>query len=149
VGLTNVWLRTFTDGLVRADQVVGLQVHRTPSITGKPSHWLLDVVLPSGIGGGKSGDWELGPVHRTLLQTSVEPEQACEHLARLLAQLDTVNASGVITASPGTFEASASTQPATRASGGNKGDGPTMRVRFTFSPFRAVAPDRHYDPEYL
>ena len=45
MSLTNVWLQTWGDGLVRADQVIGVDVHQTPALTGKPAHWLLDIVL--------------------------------------------------------------------------------------------------------
>jgi len=48
VGLSNVWLQTAADGLVRADQVTGIEAHQTPALTGKPSRRLLDVVLPVG-----------------------------------------------------------------------------------------------------
>ena len=51
-GLSRVWLQTLGDGLVRADQVIGIDVHQTPALTGKPSHWLLDIVLPASTGNG-------------------------------------------------------------------------------------------------
>jgi hypothetical protein len=35
--LTNVWLRTLGDGLIRADQIVGALTHRTPAVAGKPA----------------------------------------------------------------------------------------------------------------
>lgn len=141
MGLTNVWLCTLADGLVRADQVIGVRTHRTPSATGKPSHWLLDVVLPTGIGGGHTQDWALGPVHRTLIQTSAEPAGACEQLVRLLAQLDAINAAGIITTSRA--EPSQAGAPA-----GTTGAG-AVTLRFRFAPFKATAPERHDDPEYL
>jgi hypothetical protein len=40
VGLTNVWVQTRGDGLIRADQIVGVHTRKTPAMTGKPSHWL-------------------------------------------------------------------------------------------------------------
>jgi hypothetical protein len=52
VSLTNVWLQTRGDGLVRADQVAGIEAHQTPELTGKPSYWLLDIVLPAPVGNG-------------------------------------------------------------------------------------------------
>ena len=66
MSLTSVWLQTLGDGLVRADQVVGVDVHQTPALTGKASHWLLDVVLPTPIGSGARGEWDITIVHRTL-----------------------------------------------------------------------------------
>jgi hypothetical protein len=41
VSLSNVWVQTLGDGLVRADQVTGIDAHQTPALTGKPSRWLL------------------------------------------------------------------------------------------------------------
>ena len=35
MSLTMVWSQTLSDGLVRADQVVGINVHQTPALTGK------------------------------------------------------------------------------------------------------------------
>ena len=95
--LTSVWLQTLGDGLVRADQVVGIDVHQTPALTGKAAHWLLDVVLPASTGSGARGEWDLTALHRTLVQTSQPPGDAATMLARLLAQLDAVDAAGVIT----------------------------------------------------
>jgi hypothetical protein len=85
MSLTAVWLQTLGDGLVRADQVVGVDVHQTPALTGKAPHWLLDVVLPTSIGSGARGEWDLTTLHRTLIQTSTEPRDAAAVLARLLA----------------------------------------------------------------
>jgi hypothetical protein len=34
-------VQTLGDGLVRADQVTGIDAHQTPALTGKPSRWLL------------------------------------------------------------------------------------------------------------
>ena len=96
MSLTSVWLQTLGDGLVRADQAVGIDVHQTPALTGKAPHWLLDVVLPTPIGSGVRGEWDLTVLHRTLVQTSEEPGDAATVLARLLAQLDAINAAGII-----------------------------------------------------
>jgi len=52
VSLTNVWVQTQSDGLVRADQITGIDAHQTPALSGKPARWLLDVVLGSSIGSG-------------------------------------------------------------------------------------------------
>jgi hypothetical protein len=42
VGLTKVWVRTLSDGLIRADHIVGIDAHRTPPLAGKHAHWLLE-----------------------------------------------------------------------------------------------------------
>ena len=73
MSLTNVWLQTQGDGLVRADQVVGIDAHQTPALTGKPARWLLDVVLAAPVGSGQRGDWGLDVLHRTLMQTGQAP----------------------------------------------------------------------------
>lgn len=96
MGLTNVWIRTLSDGLIRADYIVGIDAHRTPPLAGKPTHWLLDAILPAPVGSGRGEAWDLSALHRTLLQTSEEPVDGPVSLARLLAQLDAMNAAGVI-----------------------------------------------------
>ena len=96
VGLTNVWIRTLSDGLIRADNIVGIDTHRTPPLAGKHAHWLLDVILPAPVGSGRGDVWDLTALHRTLLQTSEEPVDGPVSLARLLAQLDAMDAAGVI-----------------------------------------------------
>lgn len=98
MSLTNVWVQTAADGLVRADQVVGIGAHQTPTLSGKPARWLLDVVLPVSIGSGCTRDgWAITAVHRTLIQTAEDPTGDTPlALARLLAQLDLGNAAGVI-----------------------------------------------------
>jgi hypothetical protein len=73
VSLTNVWVQTVADGLVRADQVVGIDAHRTPALSGKPARWLLDVVVPASIGSGTRDGWAVTAVHRTLIQTGEDP----------------------------------------------------------------------------
>ncbi|NIH79764.1 hypothetical protein [Amycolatopsis viridis] len=92
MALENVWIRTLGDGLVRADQVVGIANHRTPSLSGKPGRWLLTVALPVPM--------DNGPLHRTVVQTDQEAPAAPDRLARLLAQLSAVETAGVITATP-------------------------------------------------
>lgn len=134
MSLTNVWLDTLADGLVRADQVIGVQTHRTPALTGKASRWLLDVVLPGTTGSGQATGWTTGPVHRTLAQTNDNPGEAPPTLIRLLAQLDTTDAAGIITT---VIDSTPS------AKGGD------ARVRFRFIPFAASEPGRPYDAEYL
>ncbi|MCO1654055.1 hypothetical protein [Pseudonocardia humida] len=98
MSLTNVWLQMFDGSLVRADQVVEIELHQTPEIAGKPSRWLLDVVLPVpvGSGGGAHEGWRTGPLHRTLTQSSVPPTEAPPALARLLARLDAADAAGIV-----------------------------------------------------
>ena len=113
VGLSNVWLQTAADGLVRADQVTGIEAHQTPALTGKPSRWLLDVVLPVGIGSGTREGWGVSVLHRTLIQTADDPGPAATALARLLAQLDLVSATGVITTSRADTRATAARRRAT------------------------------------
>ncbi|MDQ0380397.1 hypothetical protein [Amycolatopsis thermophila] len=112
MALENVWIRTLGDGLVRADQVVGIGSHRTPSLSGKPGRWLLTVALPVPTGNG--------PLHRTVVQTDQEVPSAPDRLARLLAQLAAVETAGVVTAIP---------------CGPDRSD-----VRFEFSRFEAEVP---------
>ncbi|MET8851269.1 hypothetical protein [Amycolatopsis sp. NPDC004625] len=95
MGLTTVWLATLSDGLLRADQVIGLTAHTTPAPTGKPPRWLLDATTRTAT---SSGSPDEGVLHHTLIQTPAEPVGAPEALARLLARLDRENAAGVIAA---------------------------------------------------
>ena len=97
MGLTNVWVRTLSDGLIRADHIMGIDAHRTPPLAGSThAHWLLDAILPAPVGSGRGDVWDLSALHRTLLQTPEEPVEGPVSLARLLAQLDAVDAAGVI-----------------------------------------------------
>jgi len=96
VGLTKIWIRTLSDGLIRADHIVGIDAHPTPPLAGKHAHWLLDAILPTPVGSGRGPTWDLSALHRTLLQTSEEPMDGPVSLARLLAQLDSADAAGVI-----------------------------------------------------
>ena len=48
------------------------------------------------MGSGRGDVWDLTALHRTLLQTSEEPVDGPVLLARLLAQLDAMDAAGVI-----------------------------------------------------
>ncbi|HET6289146.1 MAG TPA: hypothetical protein VFG15_20660 [Amycolatopsis sp.] len=96
MGLNKIWIRTLSDGLLRADQVVGLTAHATPSIPGKSPRWLLDVTVTVPAGSGNASGWDVGILHRTLVQTPVEPVEAPEVLARLLARLDEPGTAGII-----------------------------------------------------
>jgi hypothetical protein len=100
MSLDKVWIRTLSDGLLRADQIVGLTAHATPSLPGKSPRWLLDATMtvPAGSGGAGSG-WDIGILHRTLAQTPAEPVGAPESLARLLFRLDQPDTAGIITPS--------------------------------------------------
>ena len=73
MSLTNVWVQTQGDGLVRADQIVGIKAHQTPALAGKPARWLFDVVLTSSIGSGTREGWDVTALHRTLIQTGEDP----------------------------------------------------------------------------
>jgi hypothetical protein len=122
LGLTNVWVKTLSDGLVRADRIVGIDAHRTPPLAGKHTHWLLDAILPAPVGSGRGEVWDLTALHRTLLQTAEEPVDGPVSLARLLAHLDAMDAAGVIVAT---------TTPA-------PGDPSRNLPRFSFVPFPAT-----------
>jgi hypothetical protein len=138
--LGNVWLQTTGDGLVRADQVVGIEAHQTPALTGKPARWLLDVILPVGVGSGTREGWGVTVLHRTLIQTADDPGAAAAALARLLAQLDLVNATGVITTGRADTAVAPTGEQVVAASG---------PVRFRFAPFASPDPGRHTGAEYL
>lgn len=120
LSLDKVWIRTVADGLLRADQIVGLDTRASPLADGRSPHWLLDAALAVPSGGGGEDGWNLTLMRRTLLQTDSEPLAAEETLARLLASLSEVDASGIVTPTTGPAP---DDDPA--ASG----------VRFTFSPF--------------
>ncbi|GAB2966167.1 hypothetical protein LWP59_22390 [Amycolatopsis acidiphila] len=97
MGMAGIWIRTLGDGLIRADQVIGIANHRTPSLSGKPARWLLTVSLAVPAGSGSAESWDLTSLHRTLVQSDREARQAPEELARLLARLAAVGATGVVT----------------------------------------------------
>ncbi|PVZ12893.1 hypothetical protein [Actinomycetospora cinnamomea] len=97
MGLSRVWIQTLDDGLVRADHVVEVLAHQTAAFSGKPARWLLDVVTSASQGAGTAAAWNLGASHRTLLQTADEPRGAAHRLARMLWELDTKDAAGVVT----------------------------------------------------
>lgn len=117
MGLTKVWFKTFTDGLVRADHVVGVSTHQTPALPGKSVNWLVDVTLAVSVGSGGTAGWEVSALHRTLIQTRFEPVGAAEALAELLARLHDSDPAGLIT---------------TRIA--------EPRVEFTFQPFATTTP---------
>lgn len=146
MSLTNVWVQTQGDGLVRADQVVGIDAHQTPALSGKPPRWLLDVVLSASIGSGTREGWGVTVLHRTLLQTSEDPGDAPAALARLLAQLDLVNAAGLITASRADTRDGERDENPDQATDLSATAG---RVRFRFVPFPSPAPGHHTGAEYL
>lgn len=109
MGLAGIWIRTLSDGLIRADQVIGIGNHPTPVLPGKPARWLLTVSLAVP---APSGD---GSLHRTLVQSGREARQAPDELAGLLARLAASDATGVLTP---------------RVCGPGRDD-----VRFEFTPF--------------
>ncbi len=142
MSLTNVWIQTQSDGLVRADQLTGIDAHQTPALSGKPARWLLDVVLGSSIGSGSREGWALTVVHRTLIQTPDDPQDAPAALARLLAQLDLVSATGVITTGRGAPTGPGDIEFDEVVTG-------SRQVRFRFAPFPHPAPRHHTGTEYL
>lgn len=84
--MTKVGVRTFTDGLIRADQIIGLSTHPTPALSGKPAHWLVDTTLAVSVGSGGAEGLNISALHRTLLQTRTEPIGALEAFAQLLSR---------------------------------------------------------------
>jgi hypothetical protein len=168
VSLVNVWVKTWADGLVRADQIVGIDAHPTPAIAGKPSRWLVDAVLAAPVGSGSKEQWGMTVLHRTLIQTGTEPRDAPVALARLLAQLDLVSAAGVITVNvepsgsagsvpasprggeaPTEEDAGARSGRAAEVRGGRVEESRSGQLRFRFAPFAHPEPGRHTDREYL
>lgn len=133
MGLTNVWVETLSDGLLRADQITGISAHRTPEIAGKPPHWLLHVVVSAPVGSGTRDEWDVGVLHRTLAQTPSHPGDAPADLARLLSQLDITNAAGIVSTVVGEPEE----------------NGSTKVVRFRFTPFSRAISENGRDSEYL
>lgn len=145
MSLTNVWVQTWADGLVRADQIIGIDAHPTPALGGKPSRWLVDAVLATPIGAGTTDQWGVTVLHRTLIQTGFEPRDAPLALARLLAQLDLGSAAGVITVSAEPARGGSSEG----APAGERGKAGAGQLRFRFAPFAGPEPGRHTDTEYL
>lgn len=120
MALDKVWVRTLVDGLIRADQIVGLTSHSTPALSGKPARWLLDVTVAVPTGSGHADSWAVGMLHRTLIQTSTEPVGAPEALARILAELHESDSAGIINTLPADLPA---------------GAGNVSGVRFSFTSY--------------
>jgi hypothetical protein len=135
MSLTNVWVQTGSDGLVRADQVIGIEAHSTAGLRDTPSHWLLDVVLATAVGSGYREGWNVTALHRTLAQTVVAPDGASVALARLLAQLDGASAAGVVTTE--------------KVGSGQLDRAGTGNIRFRFVPFEAPVQEDGTGAEYL
>lgn len=150
MSLTNVWVQTQGDGLVRADQITGIDAHPSPALTGKRSRWLLDVVLAASIGSGAREGWALTMVHRTLIQTPEDPGEAPAALARLLAQLDQANLAGIVSISHAATPATTDNAAAdASAAGSDEFIAVSSTVRFRFVPFPHPAPGHHTGAEYL
>lgn len=96
MALDRVWIRTLGDGLIRADQVIGISTHRTPALSGKPGRWLLTAALGMPAGSGSSEGWDLTNLHRTLAQADAEPKHAPEALAQVLARFTTSSTAGIL-----------------------------------------------------
>src|SRR3982074_1221318 len=139
--LTNVGGETQGDGLVRADQITGIDAHQTPALSGKPSRWLLDVILGTSIGSGTREGWVVTVVHRTLIQTPQDPGDAPAALARLLAQLALIS-----DARGNTTDREPST--GTADTGSDELVAGASQVRFRFVPFSSPAPGHHTGAEY-
>ena len=150
MSLTNVWLHTLDDEMIRADQIVGIHTHHTPPQVGKPSHWLLNVVLPTPLGTGRPDGRAFSALHRTLIHTPHPPTDAPAALARLLAQLDAIHATGVITTTIATPDPTTTNSDTITASdtADTQTTGSTP-VRFRFTPFPALGLGHHTGPEYL
>src|ERR1044072_8337680 len=134
MALDRVWLQTLGDGLVGAGPITGIEGHPTPAVAGEPGDGVLGV--PSG--SGHREGWTVTALHRTVIQTGQDPSPAAPALARLLAQLDVINAAGIITASLVTDrgahgEGAAKADDGTAVAGG---------VRLRFAPFAEPAPGR-------
>jgi hypothetical protein len=122
--LHRVWIATSSDGLIRADQVIGIGSHETPRIPGKSPHWLLVVNLAVTAGSGDRVGWDVGILDRTLCQTSGPQPNAPAELARLLARLDGADAAGIVAA-----------ELVRGVDGNNTHRG---QIRFGFTPFAGV-----------
>lgn len=148
MSLTNVWLRTLDDEMIRADQIVGIHTRYTPALVGKPAGWLLDVFLLTPLRNGRPDGRGISALHRTLIQTPHAPTDAPGALARLLAQLDAIHATGVITTTIATVDPTPSDAVA-------ESDTADMQIatsaplRFRFVPFPALGLGHHTGPEYL
>jgi hypothetical protein len=126
MSLTHVWVQTLGDGLVRADQIVGIDAHQSPALSGKPPRWLLVLVVAVPTGSGGRDDWMITAMHRTVAQTDRKPGTAPTELARMLVQLDHGEAGGVVVAE--------------RDHPDESGAGGHTPLRFRFVPFDESAP---------
>ncbi|WP_211176981.1 hypothetical protein [Pseudonocardia acidicola] len=124
MALHNVWIATASDGLVRADQIVGIGTHQTPRLAGKPAHWLFYVNVAVPAGSGTPGGWDVGILNRTIVQCSQQPTEAPVQLAQLLSHLDATGAAGLVEA---------------RYSGPRGNGGDTAEVDLGFTPFPVLA----------
>ena len=109
-------------------------------------------MLPASTGNGTRGDWTVTALHRTLVQTSQQPGDAATVLARLLAQLDTINAAGVITTTSHHRGAGVAAAPERVGIAGvddEQGAPGSGSVRFRFLPFPSPPPGHHTGAEYL
>ena len=148
MSLTNVWLRTLDDEIIRADQVVGIHSHYTPALVGKPACWLLDVFLLTPLGNGRPDGRGISALHRTLIQTPHAPTGAPATLARLLAQLDAIHATGVITTTIAPVDPATSDTIA-ESNSTDMQIATSAPLRFRFIPFPALGLGHHTGPEYL
>jgi hypothetical protein len=98
MGLAKVWVRTFTDGLIRADHIIGLSSHPAPALSGRTAHWLVDATLAISVGSGTTDGLNISALHRTLIQTRTEPLGAIDAFARLLARLHDRDPAGIVAA---------------------------------------------------
>lgn len=117
VGLTKVWIRTLSDGLLRADQVTGVSCHSTPAIAGNSAHWLLTASVAVPAGSGNRDGWDIADLHRTLAQVGREAPDAPDEFVRTLAELSDADVAGIISPVIGGEDRS--------------------EVRFEFTPFKA------------
>lgn len=150
MSLTNVWLHTLDEEMIRADQIVGIHTHHTPALVGKPSCWLLNVVVSTPLGNGRPDGRAFSALHRTLIHTPRTPTDAPAALARLLAQLAAIHATGVITTTLATPDPTTSNGDTSAASDTvDIQTAVSTPVRFRFTPFPALGLGHHTGPEYL
>ncbi len=113
---------------------------------------MLDAIIPASIGSGARGEWNVNVLHRTLAQTSTDPGDAATVLARLLAQLDVVNAAGIVATSRVRDPAALSGKADDTVTGPSVPDDAALgstSIRFRFVPFPSPPPGHHTGAEYL
>lgn len=98
MGLAKVWVRTFTNELIRADRIIGLSTHPTPAISGKAGHWLVDATIAVSVGSGTREGLDISVLHRTLIQARAQPVGALEAFAQLLSGLSDRAPAGIVSA---------------------------------------------------